>query len=51
VALSRYCLDTSAYTHFKSGDPAVVDLIDTAAWIGVPSVVLGELWMSFLLVD
>lgn len=47
--MSRYCLDTSAYTHFKSGDAAVVELLDTADWVGVPSVVLGELWMGFLL--
>jgi len=26
VALSRYCLDTSAYSYFKRGDPAVVAL-------------------------
>jgi predicted nucleic acid-binding protein len=47
--LSRYCLDTSAYSHFKRGDPQVVDLIDRAEWLGVPSVVLGELWIGFLL--
>jgi tRNA(fMet)-specific endonuclease VapC len=47
--LSRYCLDTSAYSHFKRGDPPVVDLIDRAEWLGVPSIVLGELWIGFLL--
>jgi tRNA(fMet)-specific endonuclease VapC len=47
--LSRYCLDTSAYSHFKRGDPAVVDLIDRADWIGLPSIALGELWIGFLL--
>ena len=46
--MSRYCLDTSAYSHFKRGDERVVDLLDGADWIGVPSVVLGELWMGFL---
>jgi tRNA(fMet)-specific endonuclease VapC len=49
VAVSRYCLDTSAYSHFKRGHPPVVDLIDRADWIGVPSIVLGELWVGFLL--
>jgi tRNA(fMet)-specific endonuclease VapC len=49
--LSRYCLDTSAYSHFKRGDPPVVDLIDRAEWLGVPSIVLGELWIGFLLGD
>ena len=46
--MSRYCLDTSAYSHFKRGDRAVVELIDTAEWVGVPAVVLGELWSGFL---
>ena len=26
-----------------------MDLIDSADWLGVPSVVLGELWLGFLL--
>jgi len=51
VALSRYCLDTSAYSQFKRGDPQVVDRIDRADWLGVPSIVLGELWIGFLLGD
>ncbi|HEY3567135.1 MAG TPA: hypothetical protein VGP73_04305 [Thermoanaerobaculia bacterium] len=46
--MSRYCLDTSAYSHFKRGDPAVVDLIDRADWLGLPSIALGELWIGFL---
>jgi predicted nucleic acid-binding protein len=48
VALSRFCLDTSAYSHFKRGDQQVVELLDTSEWIGVPSVVIGELWLGFL---
>lgn len=43
----RYCLDTSAYSHFKRGDPQVVDLIDRAEWLGVPVIVLGELAVGF----
>ena len=46
--MSRFCLDTSAYSHFKRGDPGVVELLDSAEWIGVPSVVIGELWLGFL---
>lgn len=46
--MSRYCLDTSAYSHFKRGDPAVVDLIDRADWLGLPSIALGEFWIGFL---
>jgi len=47
--LTRYILDTSAYSHFKRGDPEVVEILDTAEWIGVPSIVLGELWTGFLI--
>jgi tRNA(fMet)-specific endonuclease VapC len=45
----RLCLDTSAYSHFKRGDEAIVDVIDAAEWIGVPAVVLGELRTGFSL--
>jgi tRNA(fMet)-specific endonuclease VapC len=48
VAVSRYCLDTSAYSNFKRGDRQIVDLIDRADWLGIPAVVLGELWVGFL---
>lgn len=47
--MSRFCLDTSAYSRFKRGHPQVVEFVDTAEWIGVPSIVLGELWVGFLL--
>lgn len=47
--MSRYCLDTSAYSHFRRGDARVVDLLDGAEWVGVPAVVLGELRTGFLL--
>ncbi len=45
----RCCLDTSAYSQFKRGDGQVVELIDRADWVGLPTVVLGELWLGFLL--
>lgn len=45
----RICLDTSAYSHFKRGDNSVVDLIDGAEWVGVPTIVLGELRTGFAL--
>lgn len=45
----RCCLDTSAYSQFKRGDPQSVDLIDRADWIGVPAIVLGELELGFRL--
>lgn len=45
--LTRYVLDTSAYSHFMSGDVEVVDVIDSSEWIGVPATVIGELWAGF----
>ena len=46
--MSRYCLDTSAYSNFKLGDPRIIDILDRADWIGMPAIVLGELWTGFL---
>jgi tRNA(fMet)-specific endonuclease VapC len=43
----RLALDTSAYSHFMRGDPAAVDLVDVADWVGVSVVVLGELRTGF----
>lgn len=45
--MSRYCLDTGAYGRFMRGDNAVIELLDGAEWIGIPSIVLGELWTVF----
>lgn len=47
MEVSRYCLDTVAYSHFKRGEPRVVELLDRAEWIGVPVVVIGELCAGF----
>jgi predicted nucleic acid-binding protein len=47
--MTRYCLDTSAYSHFQRGDHRVVELIDGAEWLGMPTIVLGELRVGFLL--
>lgn len=46
--MTRYCLDTSAYSRFQRGDAGAVALIDAAEWIGMPAVVLGELRAGFL---
>jgi len=46
--VNRYCLDTSAYSRFQRGQEEVVRLVDAATWVGLPSVVLGELWTGFL---
>lgn len=45
--MNRICLDTSAYSNFRRGEPRVVAHLDRADWVGVPSVVVGELWAGF----
>ena len=47
--MSRYCLDTSAYSNFQRGDERVVEILDRAEWVGVPAIMLGELRTGFLL--
>ena len=51
MAVTRYCLDTSAYSQFKRGHPPAVQAIDGADWLGFPTIVLGELWLGFGLGD
>ena len=43
----RVCLDTNAYSAFKRGDAGIVDLVETADEVDVPSIVLGELFAGF----
>ena len=45
--MSRYCLDTSAYSQFMRGEPVVTSLLDSAEWVGVPAIVIGELLSGF----
>ena len=45
--MTRYCLDTVAYSHFKRGDARITALLDGAEWVGVPATVLGELFAGF----
>ncbi len=47
--MSRFVLDTSAYSNFQRGDPQIIELIDSADWLGVPYIVLGELELGFRL--
>lgn len=47
--MNRICLDTSACSNFRRGEARAVQAIDSAEWVGVPVVVLGELWAGFLL--
>jgi tRNA(fMet)-specific endonuclease VapC len=45
--MTALCLDTSAYSHFKSGDPAVATVLRGARSVLVPAIVLGELRAGF----
>ena len=47
--MSRYCLDTSAYSHLMRGHEGMTELVERAEWIGVPVVTIGELRTGFLL--
>ena len=47
--MTRLCLDTSAYGNFRRGESRVVEHLDRAEWVGVPSVVIGELRAGFLI--
>ena len=47
--MNRYCIDTSAYIEFLRGDPDAVGTIDSASWIGFPTIALGELHTGFSL--
>lgn len=47
--MSRYCLDTSAYSHFRRGEGAAVEVLDAAEWVDVPAIALGELRTSLAL--
>lgn len=47
--MTRLCLDTSAYSNFKRGHEDTVRAIATADWIGIPTIVLGELRCGFRL--
>ncbi len=46
--MSRFCLDTSAYSQFKRGHQEVVELLNGASYVAVSSIVIGELWLGFL---
>ena len=47
--MSRYCLDTSAYSNFRRGNEEVATLLDQAELVGVSTIALGELRTGFLL--
>jgi tRNA(fMet)-specific endonuclease VapC len=45
--MSRYCLDTSAYSRFRLGEPTITELIDSAFYVCLPSIAVGELLGGF----
>jgi tRNA(fMet)-specific endonuclease VapC len=47
----RLVLDTNAYVALKRGDSALIALLESADWLGLPSVVIGELMAGFLMGD
>ena len=46
--MQRILLDTSVYTAFKRNDPRVVALVQEADFIGINTVVVGELLAGFI---
>lgn len=47
--MSGFCLDTSAYSHFKRGNEELAGVLDGAETVGVSTIVLGELQSGFTL--
>lgn len=47
--MTRLVLDTSVYNHFRRGEDAAVSLIVASSWIGMTTIVLGELRAGFRL--
>ena len=45
--MTGICVDTTAYSNFHRGETRVVEQIDRARWLGVPSIVVGELHAGF----
>jgi predicted nucleic acid-binding protein len=44
----KLALDTNAYVALHAGDPQLVEETRTATAVGLPIVVLGELWFGFM---
>lgn len=49
MGVMKICLDTCAYSHFKRGSLSAVNIISRARWVGMPTIVLGELRTGFRL--
>lgn len=44
----RLVLDTNAYSSLMKGDRRVCEILEAAEWLGIPSIVIGELTAGFL---
>jgi tRNA(fMet)-specific endonuclease VapC len=44
----RLLLDSNAYTEFKKGKPEAIEILEHASYIGLDSIVVGELLAGFL---
>ncbi len=47
----RLVLDTNAYVALRRGEEGILDLVESADFLGLPPVVLGELYAGFLIGD
>jgi len=47
--MSRICLDTSTYGHFKRAVPEVVEILNSSREVCVPAITIGELRTGFRL--
>lgn len=45
--MTALCVDTSAYSYFRRGDPEIVTILRRARSLLVPAIVLGELRAGF----
>jgi predicted nucleic acid-binding protein len=45
----RICIDTNIYSALKKGNPKIIELLEKADEVYIPSIVLGELYAGFQL--
>ncbi len=47
MGITKICVDTNAYTALKRGEDFVIELLENADEVYLPSIVLGELFAGF----
>jgi predicted nucleic acid-binding protein len=45
----RLVLDTNAYVALRRGETGLISLLESADWLGIPTIVIGELVAGFLI--